>query len=152
MILTAPGMDQLAHASSLRPRGGLVWSLDWATGKGVSATSREGLIGFNASLRRFRMQDIRNGDPSTLCSGGEYPNQLLSSALEIATPKPCLNFYIFCLKTLLTLCCWRRRCWVWRAAARFWSVSPARSRRMCSGPSKVQGRQLTPRCALLHPS
>lgn len=58
-----------------------------------SATSREGFTGFNISLRRFRRQDVRNGDPSTLCSGGEYPINSYAQALKLPHPAlPCLNF------------------------------------------------------------
>lgn len=69
--------------------------------------------------RRFRRQDIRNGNPSTLCSGDPSHSVLLE----------------------------RKVLGVERGSA-FLSVSPARSRRMWNGPSIVQGRQLTPRCWL----
>lgn len=38
--------------------------------------------------RRFRRQDVRNGDPSTLCSGGECPSCPTSGPLK--TPHPAL--------------------------------------------------------------
>lgn len=40
--------------------------------------------------RRFRRQDIRNGDPSTLCSGGECLSRSHPSALKDCPALSCL--------------------------------------------------------------
>lgn len=46
--------------------------------------------------RRFRRQDIKNGDPSTLCSGGECPSCPHLSAFEDTPPRlPGLNLTFF---------------------------------------------------------
>lgn len=87
-----------------------VWRLDWLgvwialLGGSLCCQQRRAHIGFNASLRRFRRQDIRNGNPSTLCSGGEYPISSYPQALKLLhLVLPCLNFYIFVSRPL-SLC------------------------------------------------
>lgn len=40
--------------------------------------------------RRFRRQDVKNGDPSTLCTGGECPSCSHPPSLKDCPTLPCL--------------------------------------------------------------
>lgn len=74
---TAPGMERPAPATFQIPRGVCVTQTKTHTTMMNSEQDKQ-TESTTLLYRRFRRQDVRNGDPNTLCSGGTFAASLLS--------------------------------------------------------------------------